>query len=100
MNTKICMAGLNRRAGYAIYLFIYLYNFAKEQTAHYIHKYRQLAGYTLQLAPITAALYINTIQQTIKLITTRDFTRQITTLVTRQTYRFPCSWIIYIENYS
>ena len=41
-----------------IYLFIYLYNFANEQTAHYIHKYRQLAGYTLQLAPITAALFI------------------------------------------
>ena len=85
-----------------IYLFIYLYNFANEQTAHYIHKYRKLAGYTLQLAPITAALYINTIQQTnkqtIELITTRDFTGQITTLVTRQTYRFPCSWIIYIEN--
>ena len=81
-----------------IYLFIYLYNFANEQTAHCIHKYRQLAGYTLQLAPITAALYINTIQQTIKLITTRDFTGQITTLVTRQTCRFPCSWIIYIEN--
>ena len=58
----------------------------------------QLAGYTLQLAPITAALYINTIQQIIKLITTRDFTGQITTLVTRQTYRFPCSWITYIEN--
>ena len=71
-----------------IYLFIYLYNFANEQTAHYVHKYRQLAGYTLQLAPITAALYINTIQQTIKLIKTRDFTGQITTLVTGQTYRF------------
>ena len=81
-----------------IYLFIYLFNFANEQTAHYVHKYRQLAGYTLQLAPITAALYINMVQQTIKLITTRDFTGQITTLVTGQTYRFPCSWIIYIEN--
>ena len=59
-------------------------------------------GYTQQLAPITAALYINTIQQTnkqtIELITTRDFTGQITTLVTRQTYRFSCSWIFYIEN--
>ena len=54
-----------------LFIFIYLYNFANEQTAHYIHKYRQLAGYTLQLAPITAALYINMIQQTIKLITTR-----------------------------
>ena len=81
-----------------IYLFIYLFNFANEQTAHYVHKYRQLAGYTLQLAPITAALYINMVQQTIKLITTRDFTGQITTLVTGQTYRFPCSWVIYIEN--
>ena len=44
-----------------INLFIYLYNFANEQTAHYIHKYRQLAGTRYSLRQLrTAALYINT----------------------------------------
>ena len=38
-------------------LFIYLYNFANEQTAHYIHKYRQFAGYTTACANYSGPLY-------------------------------------------
>ena len=56
---------------------------------HITYKYRQLAGYMLQLMPITAALYIN--NDTLKPITTQDFTGQTTTLSTGQTYGFPCS---------